>query len=691
MTIHAAPTVSQCSVTLQKDSGTRAATSDIPCEASPVYVSLQGNGLSVNWKTRYSGPTLADYPYYVNEFKVGVVEASVDWQISREGTIGLNVNGTIDCSLNHDKDDPNIATHACQQYGSLYQDLQHDDRLSLTLSSTNGGFLRLINYDFQTSGTVDEPVYYSGQTVQKTLDIVVDLEPPTHCSLTPEAVTCSGHPLNIGEPYTKQIELEIKWSTWVDNTSGLKPNTYESRVCKMLITNDVFDYPDANKCIDLVSTQSGDDYEAEFQPNVQGVYCAILIVDDIAGNRRYARRCFIFDDQSAISIVEEKPMQVSVDGESLNLETDAWTTGDKNVHVSWDGHFVNQMHIDQKLLYAIKADSDIVHTDYDTEAFPAGRPITAIDNRNGIVKFEVGVSKDQNGGATFPLFEPIWKNLTNDLDQIYTESLENADEADTIGFWVRATDVMGNTKSDYIKVHIDSTSPIFADEFQTNGDGVYHVTAYDRESGIINVHWQIISNDLAGIVLSEGDTSDTLRFEGDSCAPTNCYCILSNTYCYKLQLDVTPTTEKSVQEKYTSVLLRVTITNNALLETSQEMQISTSTIFLESTGEDGEDNEEGGSGVGLIVGIVIGALVLFIIGFVLILLKRRQKSENNDSGPTEIGHQNPTFMNDPTNNSYVAATTSPPPAYTPYSNTEAQPITKKSMIEDEYTSPMNGE
>ncbi|XP_071952759.1 uncharacterized protein [Antedon mediterranea] len=683
------PIQSHCSVMLQ-DSGTRAVTTDMQCGAHFVYVPVQGNGLSVNWVTRYSGPTAAEnpIPYYVNGFKVGIVSASVDWQISRGGTV--TASGSIDCNLNHDQDDPNQGTHSCGRYGSLGQDLQHGDRLFITLSSTNGGFLRLKDYDFSSSGTVVRPVYYSGQTLQNTLRIIVDLEPPTHCSLSPaEAVTCSGHPLNIGKPYTKQIELEIKWSPWVDDTSGL--NKYESRVCKMLIANDVFDYPDSETCESLDSTKNEDIYEAEFQPKSPGVYCAILVVDDIAGNIRYARRCFIFDDQSEVSIVEENPIQVSVDGESLNLETDAWITGDKNVQVSWESHFANQMHIDQKLLYAIKADNDIVHTDYDTEAFPAGRPITTIENRNGIVKFEVGVYKDQNGGVTFPSFEPTWMNLTNELDQVFIDSLQNAVDADTIGFLVRATDVMGNTKSDYIKVHIDSTSPIFADEFQTDGDGVYHVTAYDKESGIKNVHWQIISDDVAGVVLSEGDT-DNFRFEGDSCAPTNCYCILSNTYCYKLQLDVTPTIENSVQEKYTSALLRVTITNNALLEYSEEIQISTSSILLERTSNTNtEESDDGGVGIGLIVGIAIGAaLLLFIIFIVLMLIKRTNSHENSDGEPTDIGHQNPTFMNDPTYNAYAVSTTAAsPPAYTPYSTTAAQPITKKHMVDDEYASPLS--
>ncbi|XP_033102159.1 uncharacterized protein LOC117105199, partial [Anneissia japonica] len=408
MKIAVPPTVSNCSILLQHDNGfNRVITSNIPCQRSPIstiYSSIQGNGFLVNWQTLFSA-TEYSFPYYVNDFSVGVTSAIVNWHIER-GDITI-YSGEIDCSLNHNEDDPNPDTHVCTRYEQLMDNLQNNDKLIITASSTNGGFIRLNNYDYSMVGTIREPVYYEGKTVTRYLTVTVDNEAPTHCSVNVTSdTTCIGYALDIGDPYTTSSEQKVKWSTWVDHISGLTATSYDCRICKMVENNDVLSFN--GTCYSLYHLKIGNYYEADFELTSPGVYCTLLTVSDFAGNVRHARRCLVFDDQSEISIVDDKPMELVVDGEKLNLlESDAWTSTDKIIRVSWQGHFVNQLHIDQSMLHAIETNNDVINKAYDSDGLPTGRTLSSINNRHGIVKFEVGVVKDK--------LQPDWMALPNDL------------------------------------------------------------------------------------------------------------------------------------------------------------------------------------------------------------------------------------------------------------------------------------
>ncbi|XP_033115242.1 uncharacterized protein LOC117115514, partial [Anneissia japonica] len=141
--------------------------------------------------------------------------------------------------------------------------------LIITAFSTNGGYLRLNKYEYSTTPTVSERTYYQGTSVTRSLNIIIDLEGPRHCSLTvPRDVFCTGYALEIEYPYTKLSELEIRWSTWVDDVSGMTTMPYDLRVCKMVAKNDVLDFDDNVVCLRLDHSRIGDDYEAKFNPTL---------------------------------------------------------------------------------------------------------------------------------------------------------------------------------------------------------------------------------------------------------------------------------------------------------------------------------------------------------------------------------------------------------------------------------------
>ena len=64
---------------------------------------------------------------------------------------------------------------------------------------------------------------------------------------------------------------------------------------------------------------------------VLGVYCMLLIVDDIAGNHELARRFLIFDDENTVSISEHETEKLWVSSAAANASYEWITTLDKNV------------------------------------------------------------------------------------------------------------------------------------------------------------------------------------------------------------------------------------------------------------------------------------------------------------------------------------------------------------------------
>ncbi|XP_071952596.1 uncharacterized protein [Antedon mediterranea] len=278
------------------------------------------------------------------------------------------------------------------------------------------------------------------------LCIIADFEPPTHCSvLTPRASTCVGNALEIGDRYTKSTECVIKWSAWMD-ASGV--SSYDVKVCKMIPSNNVLDLP--KECTTLNVFQSREEYEARFNPTSPGVYCVVLSVNDTAANSRNARRCLIFDNQSEISIAGDSSIHLTVDGVKYNNNSGVQIpiNGNEQITLSWKDRFYNELHVNEGLLFTIKID-DVFEEAYDSDAPPTGRPLSAISNKNGIVRFEYAVTQD---GVTE--VEHKWELLPNDLDEMVRFELDT-ELNDKLTFWVQATDVIGNRKTDFVSIHTD--------------------------------------------------------------------------------------------------------------------------------------------------------------------------------------------------------------------------------------------
>ena len=90
-----------------------------------------------------------------------------------------------------------------------------------------------------------------------------------------------------------------------------------------------------------------------------GMYSVVLTVTDSVGNSAFARGLLLWDSQSTVTTVTQRPMSVSgVTSVSEKDDNYVWLTSPVDRHhpviVNWQGHFENTFHITNQLLNAVK-------------------------------------------------------------------------------------------------------------------------------------------------------------------------------------------------------------------------------------------------------------------------------------------------------------------------------------------------
>jgi len=90
------------------------------------------------------------------------------------------------------------------------------------------------------------------------------------------------------------------------------------------------------------------------------------------------------------------------------------------------------------------------------------RTLKPINNSHGIVKFEV--AWDQSLSITTPNYG--WETIASINETVKTT--KHMVDGDRLRVWVRATDVMGNTKVDSTVMKIDGSPPYISDSNSSN-------------------------------------------------------------------------------------------------------------------------------------------------------------------------------------------------------------------------------
>ncbi|XP_070578965.1 uncharacterized protein [Ptychodera flava] len=440
------PTISPCTVTLKDGSNNN----NLACSVdnAPIYSSLKATVLAIHWKTSYDPVTLTDYPspYYVNSSGFGIVEVTLAWNLKR-GNITLK-GGTEYC-LTADILSTQIKTKQCNHSVVFNSELKHNDVLWFQVRSNTSGCININNYDDPYKVTLNGAQFYSQQRNFLSNFVVFDLIAPQHCRQ--RSPPCTSHLFSISEVYTKNSSVLVRMdpTLWQDD-SGVNRISWEvyKETYDIQLTGNLQQRSQLNN----IPTQDkpGSTIVVEFPE--AGVYSIILTVFDNVGNAAKARRVVMYDDRSSISVSEDNPITIS---DAVVNNGVSWLgTKSGQITIIWARHFYNSFHRDNNLLAAIEEMDPPLPAEYDepTGQPPLTRSREAIPNVEGITRFEFDYAISSSGKTKLDL-----KDMGQKTETILTVSSVDGDH---VSVWLKAFDVMGNTREDLEKFYLDSSPPL---------------------------------------------------------------------------------------------------------------------------------------------------------------------------------------------------------------------------------------
>jgi hypothetical protein len=211
-------------------------------------------------------------------------------------------------------------------------------------------------------------------------------------------------------------------------------------------------------------TTEGGRHTFTFTPTVPGVYSWILEANDWANNSAYARRFVIYDPVSSVTSDPTHKLYVTSGNPLANYE---WQNADpSSISITWKNHFVNTQHENGKYLNRVTHFTPCLSDGGDRDGYKrindsrddteGKRTRDAIPNERAIIRYDVGyfAGRDQLIAPSYQK-ENLKYNETSlniSLSQQLSDGLSHT-------IWVKAYDILGNTKEERIVVHYDSSEP----------------------------------------------------------------------------------------------------------------------------------------------------------------------------------------------------------------------------------------
>nr|XP_034310672.1 uncharacterized protein LOC105333550 [Crassostrea gigas] len=146
----------------------------------------------------------------------------------------------------------------------------------------------------------------------------------------------------------------------------------------------------------------------------------------------------------------------------------------KTFSFSWKNHFLNKIHEDGNFLARIRLFPESLSDGGDRNGYKSipdkyddtkgTRSRDAIPNERGIIKYDVAynIGKDQSSPPTYQ-----YTNYKNNSIEI--SEYQNLRDGNSFSVWVKAYDILGNTKEERFVLHYDSSRPdVSSEELQKN-------------------------------------------------------------------------------------------------------------------------------------------------------------------------------------------------------------------------------
>ncbi|KAK3108566.1 hypothetical protein FSP39_010763 [Pinctada imbricata] len=464
--------------------------------------------------------TLPGTPSYVSSAAIGISSATVSLKhqkrnnsVTTSTVLYTSDTYTFNCvrhetsvAVSNTLPEASLLTCSQMSYPNFDRRLDSEDVLTLTFSGVSGGHTTVTN-----SGSTYATYNFSGLTASTSVYFYIDHGYPS-------APSNDQYIFHIAEEITKGSAIATSWRDWTDSLSGM--SRYNWEIFKLEKIGDELREEGANYLLPLysyeINSTDANIYSFNYTPTDTGVYSLILEASDQANNSKYVRRFAIYDPTSEITITSTS-LKVLSGNSNASYQWQTWTSGvATNIVFSWEGHFINQVHVDGGFLGLIQDypaqlnDENVPNNEYkktiDTSLTDSTstRTQAAISNVNGITSFEVGVT---SVGETAPS-SYISKSL--ELNHTYTYADGLIKDGTFLTLWARATDKMGNTKTSTLVLGFDSTAPDLSSvTIEPNVGNAYTYTSLlyfktsDLHSGIEGIDYTFVEQS-SGNITSTG-------------------------------------------------------------------------------------------------------------------------------------------------------------------------------------------
>lgn len=474
------------------------------------------NTLSFLFESKFPEPEeFPPRPAYVHDVGIGILRGSVTIGVTDYRGIAVDrANRKKECGS---VQRPENAVFNCTILDQEFRtNMEHGDTLKVTYSVTSGGFRQMINLDDPKANFITDNI--TGNTASKHIMFKFDLIAPKHCSEKNTTVACQSDDtlFEAVAEFTKK-PIIMRWKGWYDDMYGAGMWQYYLELHRLVVKpvtgNLTEENPVRPKDTALVMHQNSTVMQHTFQVTEPGVYSLLLEARDQANNSRIARRFVTFDPNSEITSDTTYKLFVSSATEKSNFR---WQSNYNIVNktalisVSWEKHFRNPTQDDGQFLNPIdpfpvqfkdlQDDGILFANKFVAPSLDdnfGSRTLSGIPNKLGIVKFEYG--KDSDESKNFP--ETWFDAGLNETVEIS----ETVDIGDFVKVFVRATDSMGNKRTDSTLVAVDNTPPMTSPNGVTKlvlNDNATHTNysfpsrvefeAFDYESGVKDMTVQIV-------------------------------------------------------------------------------------------------------------------------------------------------------------------------------------------------------
>ncbi|XP_046546921.1 uncharacterized protein LOC124257000 isoform X2 [Haliotis rubra] len=542
------------------------------------------NMLNITAAAMFNGASLPPLPSFIKAADTGIVSAEVQLvQVKKDvhgGADVVNLRESYPCNGTIDSNHPQALVQCFVDKENFDRSLENGDRLTITFKVSSGGYRQLYDTDANKITATEK---FQGNQVEKSVAFYFDFDMPTY--QRPDQA------FHLSPEFTK-APITLRWEGWTDTNSGMYRYTWEAF---KLEPNGDGDLREVDRLRPMIHQQVKHTtpiaYPLPYAPDEPGMYSFILEAADKANNSVYMRRFALYDKESKVTTDPNHALNISSAHQEKWFQ---WITDvSKPVVVDWKNHFMNYVHEHGKFLNRILPfnvkivdDPPIFKSVANKSDDHEGRRTTAaIPNLRGIVRF-LWTSAINKTGGVIKEAPPNWNDVAG-LNTSFHLSLtkDNVTSGSTLTVWIKALDILDNSKVDSTSVTYDFTPPEFPNiNFHRNKQSNIpfssrlELSAMDEESGLGHIEIKVTQQSNGVSLTNKTIPMSSIPMSGCTDRVTKCYCPNSLDVCYNRVSTVAISncwlmvSKTSLQTA--AVNLNVDVVNRAGLRTSKVLQLT---------------------------------------------------------------------------------------------------------------------